>query len=43
MQGKGGIQRKNQFISLAKSKHYLLISKNYCIFVLIFGKNALSL
>lgn len=29
---------QNQFISLAKSKHYLLISKNYCIFVSLFAK-----
>ena len=29
---------QNQFILLAKSKHYLLISKNYCIFVSLFAK-----
>lgn len=29
---------QNQFISLAKSKYYLLISKNYCIFVSLFAK-----
>lgn len=38
-QNKAGNNTNINTFPLSKSKHYLLISKNYCIFVLIFWKN----